>query len=154
MSEYQGDYYGWLNTQAQAIEEGRFDQIDAAQVAEELRDMGKSEKRSIESYYKRILVHLLKIRYQPGKHTRTWDLSIRESRLELKKLLAENPSLRAQAEEFLRDAYETARYVAARQTAIALDVFPDECPFTIEDVTERDWSGPETVYEKMSRLRR
>ncbi len=73
---YQGDYYQWLTTTAQAIDERRFDAIDARQVAEELRDIGKGEQRSIETHFELILIHLLMIRYQPGRHTRSWDLSI------------------------------------------------------------------------------
>ena len=131
---YEQDYYAWLTATAQAIEEGRFEEVDRANLAEELRDMSRSEKRSIESFMERIMVHLLKIRYQPGRHTVSWDLSIGDSRVRLEKLFRENPSLRAQAEELMRDAYDSARFGAAKQTKIALDVFPEECPFSPEDV--------------------
>lgn len=104
--------------------------------------MSKSERRGIESHLSRILTHILNIRYHPGRHTRSWDLSIEEWRVRLKKLLADNLSLAVRLEELMSEAYETARITAARQTQIALDVFPTECPFTVDDVRERDWSTP------------
>lgn len=153
MTNYETDYYRWLNQTAKAVEEGRWSDIDAAQLAEELLDMGRSERRSIESHLERILTHILKIRYQPGRHTRSWDLSIAESRHQAAKLFRENPSLAAQEriDELISGAYETARYVAARETEIALDVFPEACPYTAQDVMTRDWSGPDTSFERLSR---
>lgn len=142
MENYNGDYYAWLTSTARALEEGRWSDVDAAQVAEELWDMSKSERRGIESHLGRILTHILKIRYQPGRHTRSWDLSIEESRVRLTRLLADNPSLAARVDELIAEAYETARLAAARQTQIALDVFPVQCPFSLHDVMERDWSLP------------
>ena len=134
MENYGGDYYTWLNTTAQAIEQGRLSAMDQAQVAEELRDMGKSERRSIESFLERILVHLLKIEHQPGKHTRSWDLSIQDSRVRLRKLFRDDPSLRPECSELIREAYETARLTAAGQTGLDLDVFPEQCPYSVADV--------------------
>jgi hypothetical protein len=148
---YETDYYDWLTQTAKAVEEGRWSDIDAAQLAEELVDMSKSERRGIESHLERILTHILKIRYQPGLHTRSWDLSVSESRARLRKLFAENPSLEARIDELIADAYETARYEAAKETEIALDVFPEQCPYSAEDVMTRDWSGPETSWERLSR---
>lgn len=151
MMDYENDYYGWLTETAKAVEEGRWSDIDAAQLAEELMDMGKSERRGIESHLRRILMHILKIRYQPGLHTRSWDLSIKESRYEAVKLIGENPSLAARTDELIANAYGSARYWAARETEIALDVFPEQCPYSAEDVMTRDWSGPESSFERLSR---
>lgn len=151
-TNYDTDYYAWLTETAKAVEEGRWSDVDAAQIAEELIDLSKSERRGIESHLERIIMHILKIRYQPGCHTRSWDLSIAESRMRVKKLLGENPSLAARIEEMISDAYETARYEAARETNIALDVFPEECPYSTDDVMTRDWAGPETPFERLSRM--
>lgn len=71
--------------------------MNAAQIAEELREISKSERRGVKRHLERILLHLLKIRYQPGKHTRSWNLSIAESRIRLNELLADSPSLRRDA---------------------------------------------------------
>jgi CRP-like cAMP-binding protein len=138
MENYRGDYYDWLNTTALAIEEGRLCEIDAAQVAEELRDMGKSERRALRSHLKRVLVRLLKIAHQPGKHTRSWDLSIEESRLLIREELEESPSLRRELSELLVQAYRESRLQAARQTGLDLSVVPDQCPYTVDETLGKD----------------
>lgn len=83
MEDYNGDYYGWLTKTAQALADGLTVKVNLAQVAEELQDLSKTERRTIQGHFRRILIHLLKARYQPGKHIRSWDLSIEGSRLEL-----------------------------------------------------------------------
>lgn len=70
MPGYDEDFYGWTRTTSQALAQGRIDGIDLCRVAEEIEDLGKSEWDALESHLRRILVHLLKIRYQPENHTR------------------------------------------------------------------------------------
>jgi hypothetical protein len=134
VEDYNGDYYAWLTTTALAIDEGRLSEVNRAQVAEELRDMGRSERRTLRSHIRRVLLHLLKIRLQPEKHTRSWNLSIAESRVRIARELNDSPSLRSEFPLFLLEAYEEARLAAARQTGISLEAFPEQCPFTVEDV--------------------
>lgn len=131
-NEYNGDYYGWLTATAQAVLEGR--DFDRAQVAEELADMGKSERLRIESHLGVILTHMLKIRYQPDRHSRSWDLSIAASRMRARKLFNENPSLAARVGDLMADAYDDARFEAANDTGLPLDTFPADCPFSLEEV--------------------
>ncbi len=135
MSEnYDGDYYGWLATTATALEEGRLGDIDRDQVAEELRDMGKSEKRGVVSHMRIIMMHLLKIRHQPEFHTRSWDLTIAASREALDEEFEDSPSLAALAATLRARAYKGARIDAAVETGLPLETFPVECPFCINDV--------------------
>jgi hypothetical protein len=134
VEDYNGDYYAWLNNTALAVEEGHFDKVNRTQVAEELRDMSKTERRTLRSHIRRALLHMLKIRYQPGKHTRSWDLSIAESKLQIDEELADSPSLRRELPELVMQAYREARIRAARQTGLALEVFPEQCPFSVEDI--------------------
>jgi hypothetical protein len=48
-SLYERDYYGWIERNVHAIREGRVQEVDWAKIAEELEDMGKSEKRALRS---------------------------------------------------------------------------------------------------------
>jgi hypothetical protein len=68
---YTEDYAGWVEDTARAIEDGRFDDIDRAALAGEVRDLGKSEGARIESALRILLLHLLKTKYQPEKRTRS-----------------------------------------------------------------------------------
>jgi hypothetical protein len=57
---YDRDYYLWLSHTAQLIKEGRFSEVDAANLIEEIEDMGRSEKRTVKSNLIIVLLHLLK----------------------------------------------------------------------------------------------
>jgi Domain of unknown function DUF29 len=49
------DYYGWIQRNVYAIRAGRIDRVDWANIAEELEDMGKSEKRAWRSQLARLM---------------------------------------------------------------------------------------------------
>jgi len=82
----------------------------------------------------RVMLHLLKIRYLPGKHTPGWDLSIWNAQKRIQVILEDSPSLRAGLEDHMRHPWRFARSGAIQQTGLADDVFPVECPFTVEAV--------------------
>jgi phage-related protein len=52
---YTRDYYGWIQRNVYAIRAGRIDRVDWANIAEELEDMGKSEKRAWRSQLARLM---------------------------------------------------------------------------------------------------
>ena len=56
---YDRDYYLWLSHTAQLISEGKLSEVDTANLIEEIEDMGRSEKRAIESNLVVVLLHLL-----------------------------------------------------------------------------------------------
>jgi hypothetical protein len=139
VTRYEDDLYRWAQETAQAIRERRFDEIDIEHVADEVLDVGKSDLRALRSQIERILLHLMKIRYQPNKETRSWTLTIEEARARAEQSFEESPSFRRMIDDLLPKAYRTARLQTIRQTGLAPDVFPPECPFSVDDVL-----GPNT----------
>ena len=136
MRAYEQDYAGWVEDTARAIEEGRFNEIDRVALADEVRDLGKSERRELESALRVLLLHLLKQRYQPEKTTRRWETSIRVQRKHLSKFLRESPSLRPELSESVADAYDSARIEADQETGLDFDTFPEICEWTVAEVLE------------------
>ena len=102
LTTHDDDFYAWTQEQAQLLRTGKFNQIDFHYIAEEIEDMGRSEKRELESRLELLLMHLLKWQFQPNLRSRSWQLTIKEQRLRLEKLLAENPSFKS----FLADSLE------------------------------------------------
>ena len=90
---YADDYAVWIEDTARAIEDGRFNEIDRAALADEVRDLGKAERRELRSALEVLLMHMLKTKYQSEK-TRSWELTIRIQRKHAVRFLAESPSLR------------------------------------------------------------
>ena len=89
---YDRDYYLSLQTTSQLLRDRQLDRIDLEHLAEELEDMGKSEKRGIESNLEILLMHLLKYRYQPEKQTNSWRYTIYEHRDRIQKAFRDSPS--------------------------------------------------------------
>jgi Domain of unknown function DUF29 len=133
---YTEDYAGWAEDTAKAIEEGRFAEIDRAALADEVAGLSKTERARIESALRILLIHLLKVKYRPQKHSRSWDHTIAIQRLHVKRYLRDSPSLRAKLDELLADAYDDARYDAESETGIMLDTFPETCEWTVAEVLE------------------
>jgi hypothetical protein len=135
-AKYDTDFYAWTQDTAQAIRERRWSDLDTENLLEEIESMGKSERRGIESRVEILLSHLLRQQYQPEKHTRSWDLTIKEQRMKVSQLFEENPSLRRRAEELIERAYKIARLRASREAHVSEDVFPVACPWSEAEILE------------------
>ncbi len=137
---YESDFYAWTQKQGALMRAGRLDEVDWENVAEEVESLGRNEFRSLVSFYRLVLLHMLKWDRQPSKRTRGWAGSIALHRKHAEQALEENPSFRNRVEETLARAYELARLEAAKETGIPLDRFPETCPYTRTDIMDRDFS--------------
>lgn len=135
-SLYDRDFYAWATEQAALLRAGRIDAADIAHLAEEIESMGKTEKRELVSRLAVLLTHLLKWRYQPDRRSRSWELTIRIQRLEVRDHLADNPSLKALLSEALGAAYERAILAAAAETGLPESSFPALCPWTFDQLDD------------------
>ena len=132
--EYEKDFYKWVNNQANLLKKKEFTKLDIDNLIEEIESLGKSEKRMLKSYLEVLLMHMLKIRHQPGMHTTSWDLSIKEAGYKVQKTLKENPSLKAKLKEIVEEAYFSARLKAALETKLDENVFEEKCPWTFKEI--------------------
>ena len=104
-SLYDRDFYAWANEQAALLRAGRLAEADIENIAEEIETMGRSEKRELINRLTVLLLHLLKWQFQPALHGNSWRLTIEEQRYRLEDHLKDNPSLKAQLGQAMRDAY-------------------------------------------------
>jgi len=136
---YEQDYLLWLEETAKLLRNGDLMQIDRVNLAEEIEDMGRSEKRTLESNLEILLMHLLKYKYQPELRSNNWRSSILEHRNRLQKAFKESPSLSNHFTQVFSGSYQYARRKAAVETGLAIDVFSVESPFTQEQVLDFDF---------------
>lgn len=141
------DYHAWLLEQAARLRTRQSDQIDYEVLAEELEDMGRSERRAVESRLKDLLIHLLKWAKQKQRRSGSWRDSIDNARDALADLLQDSPSLRPQLPEFVKRQYPRARRSAANQTGLTVSRFPVARPFRLEEILDADFF-PETLEER------
>jgi hypothetical protein len=132
---YERDFAAWAEAQAEALRAGRLDALDLANLAEEIGDLSKLEQDAIESHLETLVMHLLKWRYQPDRRRRSWEATIKVARRNIAKLLRRSPSLRRDLPASLDEVYPNSRIRAAVTTRLPDDVFPDTCPFTLDQVT-------------------
>lgn len=140
---YETDYAGWIFDQADRLRMAAVPGLDLANVAEELEDLGRSEKFAVQSHLGNLLMHLLKWMYQPERRSGSWRGTIRNSRRQIARKLSNSPSLRQHLAEWFSEEYGPARDSASDETELALETFPEKPPFTLEQALDPDFL-PET----------
>jgi hypothetical protein len=142
---YDDDFYAWTQYQAEVLRslptnDNRFDR---EHVAEEIEDLGKSERNAMRSEVRRILKHFLKLAYSPSLDPRSdWMASIVSARVELEDRLT--ATLRQDIERALPHLFVQARRLAELgllryREVNAASVLPSECPYTLEQILAEDW---------------
>ncbi|NBC31132.1 MAG: DUF29 family protein [Alphaproteobacteria bacterium] len=138
---YDIDYYAWTQDQAARLRTLAGDnRIDAAHLAEEIEDLGKSELHAVESYVERVLEHFLKIEFSGmADPQKGWRREITGFRMRLRKRLT------ASMRRWIRDEFEDAYWQACRKAIKSLnnstfeDRLPPDCPYTLDQVLDPDW---------------
>ena len=131
---YDRDFLEWTVRNAELLRAGRFQEADIEHIAEEIEDMGKSQRRALESRLEVLLAHLLKWQFQPEGRGSSWRATILLQRAKISKLLREMPSLRATVSDELPDAYKNAILAAVGETNLPDETFPATCPFSAEQI--------------------
>src|SRR5215471_12910733 len=131
------DFHGWLLDQAASLRARDYESLDWDHLAEELELMGARERRELRSELKILLLHLLKLKFQPGQLHRhhSWRNSIVEVREQITDIIKDSPGIfQGKRDEVLADVYSRARDKAARESRRPLSTFPEECPWTYEQI--------------------
>jgi hypothetical protein len=143
-SLYERDFHAWTHEQADLLRAGRLAEADIAHIVEEIESMGRSERRELVNRLTVLLLHLLKWRFQPALRGNSWRLSIKEQRIRLAAHLEDNPSLKAEIDQAILQAYRLAAIEAERETGLSESTFPTVCPFSFEQIMdERFWPEDE-----------
>jgi hypothetical protein len=137
---YDRDFAEWTARNATLLRQRRFDEADVEHVAEEIEDMGKRDRREVSNRLKVLIAHLLKWAAQPDKRDgSTWAATIDEQRSELDEIFEQSPSLRRYADQDMARIYGRALKLAARETGLEPSVFPQECPYTLDQLLDIDY---------------
>ena len=142
---YTDDFYAWTQYQAEVLRTSRHadNRLDGEHVAEEIADLGKSERDAVRSQIVRIIEHLLKLEYSPAADPRfDWMASIVEARRVLTDKLT--ATLRRDAVAMLPELFADARELAELglrkfgENAAAARL-PSACPYTLDQLSKRGW---------------
>jgi hypothetical protein len=144
---YETDFYAWTREQARLLREQRWSDLDLDNLVDEVTSVGSSEKRQIRNRLTKLLAHLLKWKYQPGRRGSSWISTIFDQRNQLASIVEDSPSLRNYFHEQVGARYLGGRLEAAKETGIAFGLFPEECPFTPEQVLDPEFFPEDRTIE-------
>jgi len=152
---YEKDFYLWVQENLRLLKNKEYDLVDWENLLEEIEDMGQRYLDSVVSFMAVILEHLYKwenFRYREYVG-HSWIKSINNARNELEGIFKRHPSVKAKAKERenIQSAWEWTVYRLinwfkepqnhdlAKKYFGRLPTekdFPQECPYTFEQVTE------------------
>jgi Domain of unknown function DUF29 len=141
MISYDADVILWSKQQARLLRAGRFAELDIVRLADEIEDVGKSEKREFVSRMGVLLAHLLKWSRQPTKRSPSWRSTIVDQRKRVALAIRGTPSLRAvmRDPDWREDIWLDARAQARKETGLGEDELPEACPWTMDQATDPDF---------------
>lgn len=134
---YDQDYNQWLEQTGQQLREGHFDYVDWDHLIEEIEDMGKSQKRALESLLTRLLEHLLKLAYWESEKTRSgnhWAAEVVNFRYQINKRLQESPSLKPAIASIYAEVFPVAIKSVSK-----LFVLPPQATISLAQALDEDW---------------
>ncbi|MFM7440096.1 MAG: DUF29 domain-containing protein, partial [Snowella sp.] len=142
------DYYLWLETICQELQQiverqdiTSLPHLDWEHLIEEIEALGIEQRRKVVSYLKQLLIHLLLYQYWESERAycaNGWKLEIGNFRDELE-LLLDSKTLKNYLVQQLDSVYDRARKRAIDKTGLPPNTFPNQCPFTIEEVLHSDF---------------
>ena len=138
VATYEGDFAAWAFEQARRIRALRSNDIDIANIAEEIESLGRGEAHKLGSFLRLILLHLLKWDYQSGFRSKSWRASVAVHRRHAARQLSENPSLKAILGDEIAEAYDLARLEAVKETGLSFKRFPEINPYDFDVIMNRE----------------
>lgn len=138
-SSYETDYVHWVETTLEHLKAGDYTNVDWVNLLEEIEDMSRRERQSLESNLVIVLLHLLKWQYQPELQSGSWKGSLVEHRRRIRKSLKSSPSLKPYLQQCFDEAYTDAVEQAVAETSLPCTIFPVACPYMLEQVLDAEY---------------
>lgn len=125
---YYQDLNLWRQEVISAIQNHQLENMDWDNLIDEINDMTASEKRALRSYTKRLIEHILKLKYwhkEKKDNQRGWEKEVVNFREEIKSILEESPSLNNYLEQNYLDWYTKSVKAMQREFSIPTDNLVD-----------------------------
>jgi hypothetical protein len=82
---------------------------------------------------------VLKWKFQPGLRGMSWRRTIRQQREAIADILETSPSLRAYPSQVMRTVYTGATVSASEETGMMIGIFPEACPFSVDQILDLEF---------------
>lgn len=133
---YEKDFFKWTKSQVSLLKKRNLDELDIDNLIEEIESLGGRDKRELKSHVIRLLMHLLKMKYQSEKQldSNFLDHLLNYSKREVQLIIEQSPSLRNELKKSYEKSYEKARKEASSDTGLNINKFPIKNPWSLEDL--------------------
>lgn len=136
---YYQDLNLWRQEIVNAIQNRQLENMDWDNLIDEINDMTASERRALRSYTKKLIEHILKLKYwhhEKEYNQRSWKKEVVNFREEIKSILKESPSLNNYLEQNYLDWYKKSVKAMRQEFSI-----PDNNLVTIEVIMTEEYFG-------------
>ena len=133
---YETDIVAWASEQAELLRSRQWSALDIENIAEEIQDAGKSERRELDSRIAVLIGHLLKWKFQPEKRSKSWIDTIELQRERVADRLRLTPSLKHSlgGETWLQEVWRDGLSIADKETG--LQGLPRESLWTVDQLRD------------------
>lgn len=138
---YEQDYYLWIKKTLNQLKQGDLEHLDWEHLIEEIESLGNEQRHKVDSYLIQLLLHLLLYQYWEQEKdycARGGENEIDNFRLQLD-LLFESKTLYNYFVQRIDVIYPKARQQAIRKTKLSASTFPENCPYTLEQILDPEY---------------
>ena len=130
-SLYETDFFKWTQEQAKALQEQDIKALDWDNLKEEIEDLGNEKLNAVNSFFKRLIEHRLKLDYSQDIYPRNhWLREVDNFQDEIEDRLTKTLLNKIDIDK----QYERARRVVLREYKLNI---PKQCPYTLEELLVR-----------------
>ena len=136
---YHLDLNLWRQEVVNAIQNQQLENMDWDNLVDEINDMTASERRALRSYIKRLIEHILKLKYRNSEkeyNRRGWEKEVVNFREEIKSILEESPSLNNYLEQNYLNWYAKSVKAMKREFSI-----PDDSLVNLDTIMTDEYFG-------------
>lgn len=136
---YDRDFNLWIEEIKKAIQNQDFKNMDWDNLLDEIDDMGKSEKRALESYLEQLIAYVLKLRYwesQKNNNHKHWKVEVINFRSRISRLLKRNPSFN----RYMTEVYPGIFADAVKSWQVEFDI-PNDSYIELEQILAENYFG-------------
>ena len=139
-ASYDKDVILWSEEQARLLRARRFAELDLEHLADEIEDVGRSEKRELAKRMAVLLAHLIKWKSHPNDRTNSWRATINDQRKRIALAIKETPSLKTviRVADWQEGVWLDARGQAWKEMGAGEDL-PEASPWTIEQAADPEF---------------
>ena len=137
---YEIDDYLWLEETIKLLKTKDLDNLDLDNLIEELESLGRNDLNKVRSLLRQIIIHILLLEYcqeENDRNYRHWQGELIAFRDDLNNSLTN--TLKNKLVQELAHIYNVAVKVVVQKTGLASNLFPDNCPYSLEQLLDDNW---------------